>query len=130
MKITPVPQRYLLGAHIQSFLSHSISFTKSKYRLIKKPRRLAHIPILPANKSPLPKFGGYFLLASLRRLGRVPHPLASETVAEVAEMIKGFDVQDAFEANRETSFPREDYTPYVTYIDCRDKGGQIGRAHV
>ena len=36
-------------------------------------------------------------------------------------MIKGLDVKDPFKANRETSFPREDYTPYVTYVDCREK---------
>ena len=40
-------------------------------------------------------------------------------------MIKGLDLKDPFEANRETSFPREDYTPYVTYVDCRDQGGPL-----
>ena len=63
------------------------------------------------------------MLAPLRRLGRVSHPLASETVAEVAEMIKAFNVNDPFKASWETSFPREHYTPYVTYVDCRDMGG-------
>ena len=94
---------------------------------MKKPRRLAHIPIPAAKQSPVPKFEAYFLLAPLRRADRVSYPLASETVAEVAQMIKGLDVKDPFKANRETSFPREDYTPYVTYVDCRDQGGPSSR---
>ena len=127
MKILPALQRYLFGEYSRALLFHSTSFTISKYRLTKKPRRLAHIPIPAANKSPVPKFEPYFQLAPLRRAGRVSYPLASETVAEVAQMIKGLHVKDPFEANRETSFPREDYTPYVTYVDCRDQGGPSSR---
>ena len=127
MKIPTAPQGDHVGEYIRVLLFHSISFTKSKYRLIKKPRRLAHIPIPTAEQSPVPKFEAYFLLAPLRRADRVSYPLASETVAEVAQMIKGLDVKDPVEANRETSFPRKDYTPYVTYVDCRDQGGPSSR---
>ena len=82
-----------------------------------------HIPFHGVNTTPAPKFEGYFQLAPLRRADRVSYSLASEIVAEVAQMIKGLDIIDPFEANRETSFPRKYYTPYVTYIDCGDQGG-------
>ena len=59
----------------------------------------------------------------LKRADRVLYPLASETVKDVTQMIKGFDVKDAIKTNGSMSFPRKDYTPYVTYVDCRDKGG-------
>ena len=36
-------------------------------------------------------------------------------------MIKG--LKDAIKTNGSTSFPRKDYTSYVTYVDCRDTGG-------
>ena len=127
MEILPAPQRYHFGECIRAFLSHSTSFIKLKYRLIKKPRHLAPIPIPAASKLLLPKFTPYFLLAPLRRTGRSSYSLASETVAEVVQMVKGLDVKDPSEANREASFPREDYTPYVTYVDCRDKGGSSSR---
>ena len=127
MKITPAPQRYLLGAYIRAFPFHRTSFTESKYRSIKKPRRLTHIPFPAAKKYSVPKFEAHGQLAPLKRAGRVSYPLASGTVAEVAEMIRGFDVKDPFKANRKTSFPRKDYTPYVTYVDCRNKGRFSGR---
>ena len=127
MKITPAPQRYLLDAYIWAFPFHRTSFTESKYRSIKKPRHLTNIPFPTAEKSPVPKFEAHVQLAPLKRAGRVSYLLASETVAEVAEMIRGLDVKDPFKANRETSFPRKDYTSYVTYVDSRDKGRLSGR---
>jgi len=69
----------------------------------------------------------HFQPTPLKRADRVSFPLASETVADVAAMIKDLDVKDPFKANRETSFPREDYTPYVTYVDCRVKSRPSSR---
>ena len=123
MKITTVPQGNLLGACIQAFLFHKCIIHQSKYRPIKKLRRLAHVPVPVVNKSLVPKVKAHCQRAQLKQAARVIYPLASETVKDVAEMIKGLDVKDPFKANRETSFPREDYTPYVTYVDCRDQGG-------
>jgi len=59
----------------------------------------------------------------LKRTGRISHPLASETVKDVTEMIKELDVKDSFRTNGKKFFPRKDYTPYVTHVDCRDKSG-------
>ena len=100
---------------------HCTSLTKLKYRSFKKPKRLANIPVPAANTSPFPKVEAHFRLMPLKRADRVSYPLASETVADVAAMIKDLDVEDPFKGNRETSFPRKDYTPYVTYVDCRVK---------
>jgi len=121
--MTQVSQRYLLGAYIRPFLSHSILFTKSKYRLIKKPRRLAHIPFTTAKKSKVFKIKAHYDQLPLKRADRISHPLASETVKDVTEMIKGLDVKDSFKTKGKKFFPRKDYTPYVTYVDCRDQGG-------
>jgi hypothetical protein len=63
----------------------------------------------------------------LKRAGRITHSFASETVKDVVGMLKGLDVEDSFETNGKASFPRKDYTPYVTYVDCRDKGGPSNR---
>ena len=107
--------------------THGASFTKSKYRSIKKPRRLANIPFPTANKSPFPKVEAHLELMPIKRADRVPYPLASETVADMAAMIKDLDVKDPFKAKKETSFPHKDYTPYVTYVDCRVKGDPSSR---
>ena len=123
MKIMRVPQRYLLGAYIRAFLFHSTSLTESKYRPIKKLRRLAQVPVPVANKSLASKVKAHCKRTSLKRAYRVLHPLASETVKDVTGMIKGLDVKDAIKTNGSTSFPRKHYTPYITYVDCRDKGG-------
>ena len=127
MKIAPVPQRYLLGAYIRAFLFDSTSLTKSKYRPIKKLRRLAHVPVPVAKKSLVPKIKAHCEQMPLKRADRVLYPLASETVKDMTELIKGLDVKDAIKANGSMSFPRKDYTPYVTYVDCRDKGGPSNR---
>ena len=122
-----VHQRYFLGAYIRAFLFHSTSLTKSKYSPIKKLRRLAQVPVPVANKSLASKVKAYCKRTPLKRAYRVLHPLASETVKDVTEMIKGFDVKDAIKTNGEMSFPRKDYTPYVTYVDCRDNDGPSNR---
>ena len=122
-----VHQRYLLGAYIIAFLFHSRSLTESKYRPIKKLRRLAQVPVPVANKSLASKVNAYCKRTSLKRAYRVLHPLASETVKDVTAMIKGLDVGDTIKTNGLTSFLRKDYTPYVTYVDCRDKGGPSNR---
>jgi len=98
-----------------------------KYRTIKKPRRLANIPFPAANISPFPNVEAHYQLMPLKRADRVSYPLASETVANVAAMIKDLDVKDPFKANRKTPFPRKDYTPYATYVDCRVNGRPSSR---
>ena len=123
MKIMRIHQRYLLGTYIRTFLFHSSSLTKLKYRPIKKLRRLAQVPLPVANKSLASKVKAHCKRTPLKRRYRVLHPLASETVKDVTGMIKGLDVKDAIKTNGPTSFPCKDYTPYVTYVDCRDKGG-------
>ena len=58
----------------------------------------------------------------LKRADRASCTHASETIEEVTEMVKqDLDVADPFSTDKETSFPRVDYTPYVTHVDCRDK---------
>ena len=88
-----------------------------------KLRRPAHVPVPVVKKSLVPKVKAHCQRAPLKRAARVIYPLASETVKDVAEMIKGLDVKDAIKTNGSASFPRKDYTPYVTYVDCRDKVG-------
>ena len=124
MKIMRVPQRYLLGAYIRAFLFHRTSLTESKYRPIKKLRRLAQVPVPVTNKSLTSKGKAHCKRTSLKRAYRVLYPLASETVKDGTGMIRGLD---AIKTNGSMSFPRKDYTPYVTYVDCRDKDGPSNR---
>jgi len=56
----------------------------------------------------------------LKRTDRVSYPHASETLEEMAEIIKGLDITDPVGIDEKASFPRKDYTPYVTHVDCRD----------
>lgn len=44
-----------------------------------------------------------------------------EAVEDVAEMVEGLDIKDPFKTNEKESFPRKDYTPHATHVDCRDK---------
>jgi hypothetical protein len=104
------------------FLFQSTPFTKSTYRTIKKPRRLAHIRFPAANQSLVSKVKALCQVMPFKRADRILYPPASETVKDVTEIFKELDVMDSFNVNGETSFPRKDYTPYVTYVDCRDKG--------
>lgn len=58
----------------------------------------------------------------LTHVDRVSHPHASENIEEVVEILKDLGVMDPFPTAEGSSFPRDDYTPYVMHIDCRDKG--------
>jgi len=111
-----------------SFSFHSTSFTDLNYRPIKKLRRLAHItPPAVVKESVVPKVEAHCQPTPLKRADGISHPLASETVEDLREMIEALDVKHPFKTNRKTSFPRKDYTPYVTYADCRDNGGPSRR---
>ena len=95
---------------------------QSNYRPIRKLRRLAHIPLPAADNSQCANIEAYRRL--LTRANRVAHSLASETVEEVAQMLeKELDVSHPFKTDGKKSFPRKDYTPHATYVDCRERRG-------
>jgi hypothetical protein len=58
----------------------------------------------------------------LKQADRVSHPHASETLGEMAEMMDTYlNMHNAFDTNDEGSFPRRDYTPHATHVDCRSQ---------
>ena len=84
-------------------------------------------PFPAAKKSLVSKVEARYQPIPLKRADRVPYHPTSKPIVDVTKMIKELDVKCPFKTNGEISFPRKDYTPYVTYVDCRDNNSPSSR---
>jgi hypothetical protein len=100
-----------------------VALIDSNCRPVKKLRRLPQIPVPTAMRSHFSNLEAYHEAVPLKWADRVLIPVASEVLEELVEKLDNeLDINEMFHTNEETSFPRKDYTPYVTFVDCRYQG--------